>query len=113
MNFQGMSDAAVIAKLGGRAREERLRRNLTQATVAERAGIGTATLSRFESGNDVSLGTLIAVLRTLGALDGLDAILPAPALSPLTAGTASGEGRQRSRPKADPSPKDWVWGDDT
>jgi len=108
-----MTDSSVIRELGVRARQERLRRNLTQATVAERAGIGTATLKRLEDGNDVSLSTMIAVLRVLGGIDALDAILPTPPISPLDAQDSAKPQRQRSRPTTPQPSTGWVWGEDT
>lgn len=107
-----MTDSLIIRELGSRARQERLRRNLTQAIVADRAGIGTATLKRLEDGNDVSLSTMIAVLRVLGGIDALDAILPTPTISPLAAPGALKPQRQRSRPTTQQPSTGWVWGED-
>lgn len=112
MSMRDKTDTSVIRELGGRARQERLRRNLTQATVAERAGIGTATLKRLEDGNDVSLSTIVAVLRVLGGIDALDAILPTPLTSPLDAADTAKPQRQRSRPNAQQPSTGWVWGED-
>lgn len=47
-------------------------RSLTQAQVADRAGVGTTTLRRLERGDGgVSLENLLRVLRALGVLDDL------------------------------------------
>ncbi len=47
-------------------------RGLTQAQLADRAGIGRATLARFEQGDGgISLEGLLRVLRALGILDSL------------------------------------------
>ena len=47
-------------------------RGLTQAQLADRAGVSRDTLSRLESGDGgVSIETLLRVLRALGLLDGL------------------------------------------
>jgi transcriptional regulator with XRE-family HTH domain len=47
-------------------------RGLTQAQLADRAGIGRATLARFEQGDGgISLEGLLRVLRALGILDNL------------------------------------------
>ena len=47
-------------------------RGLTQAQLADRAGIGRATLARFEQGDGgISLESLLRVLRALGILDNL------------------------------------------
>lgn len=45
-------------------------RGLTQAQVAERAGVGRMTVHRLEAGDPgVSLETFLRVLRAVGALD--------------------------------------------
>jgi transcriptional regulator with XRE-family HTH domain len=47
-------------------------RGLTQAQLADRAGIGRATLARFEQGDGgISLESLLRVLRALGVLENL------------------------------------------
>ena len=47
------TDAAVLTELGGRLTRLRLERNLTQAQLAEQAGVSKRTVQRLESG-DVS-----------------------------------------------------------
>lgn len=47
-------------------------RGLTQAQLADRAGIARATLARFEQGNGgIGLESLLRILRALGILDNL------------------------------------------
>lgn len=47
-------------------------RGLTQAQLADRAGIARATLARFEQGDGgISLDSLLRVLRALGILENL------------------------------------------
>jgi transcriptional regulator with XRE-family HTH domain len=47
-------------------------RGLTQAQLADRAGIGRATLARFEQGEGgISLESLLRMLRALGILENL------------------------------------------
>lgn len=51
-------------------------RGLTQAQLADRAGIARATLARFEQGEGgISLDSLLRVLRALGILENLDRAL--------------------------------------
>ena len=69
-----LSDQQILAKLAGRLRSERLQRNVTQQALADLAGVGVATLRRFEGGEgNLSLLNLIAVLRALGLVHLLDA----------------------------------------
>lgn len=90
--------------VGRRLRDYRLRQNISRAHLAERAGLGVATVARAEAGHNPRLITLIRILRALGRLDSLDALLPEPALSPLDAiDRNSPEPRRRASPKrADP-----------
>lgn len=47
-------------------------RGLTQAQLADRSGIGRATLARFEQGDGgISLESLLRILRALGILENL------------------------------------------
>ena len=111
MDWLFVTDDAIIEELRERCRRERLVQNLTQADVAERAGLGTATVSRFERDRDYSpsLETFVRILRVLGALDTLEQILPPRPLDPLN--PAAGD-RLRARPAApDVAEGEWTWGD--
>ena len=77
------SDRAVLEELGRRLREARLERNLSQAEVADDAGIGRVTLQRMEAGESPSLINFIRVLRALDLLEGLDRLVPEPGPSPI------------------------------
>ena len=67
--------ARQLEALGDRLRLARLRRRLSAATVAERAGITRSTLSRAEKGDaGVALGTYVSVLRVLGLHGDLDGV---------------------------------------
>jgi transcriptional regulator with XRE-family HTH domain len=47
-------------------------RGLTQAQLADRSGVGVATVSRLENGDgNVTLESLLRVLRALGLLDSI------------------------------------------
>jgi putative transcriptional regulator len=95
MDFYSMTDKGVGAEIGGRIRSLRLRRNLTQQQVADAAALSLNAIKSLESGKGKLL-TLIAVLRELGALDGLEAFIPEPAISPLQLVRQQGKKRQRA-----------------
>lgn len=60
-----------LRKLGGRIKEARLRRRLTQELVAQRAGMTRPTLRRAEQGDpSVSAGSYALILQALGLLEG-------------------------------------------
>jgi transcriptional regulator with XRE-family HTH domain len=53
-------------KLPERLKAARERAGYTQEVLAVRAGIGTRTLARIESGEDVRYSTLVALANALG-----------------------------------------------
>src|SRR5262249_55225080 len=111
-----LTDDAVLAELGGRLARHRLERNLTQAEMAARAGIGTATLQRAERGQSVQLTSLGRLLRALGVLDGRGAGIPESLELPiaqLERGRRPVRRRARGR-RGGPVRRDaepWRWGD--
>lgn len=51
---------------------------LTQVELARRSGIGLTPLKRFEKTGAITLRNLVAILRELKLLDGLENLVPAP-----------------------------------
>ncbi|MFI5282996.1 MAG: helix-turn-helix transcriptional regulator [Candidatus Dormibacterales bacterium] len=113
----GNTDLAVLDELGRRIARARLERNLTQAQLAAKAGVGRATLQRLESGQDSELSTLIRTLRALGLLELLDRLVPEPPLSPIELLKLQGRERRRARSRVDsptsPPAPPWRWGDES
>jgi transcriptional regulator with XRE-family HTH domain len=110
-----ITDARVLKLLGERLLAIRLARNLTQAELAEQAGVSKRTLERLESGAVASqLSSLLRVCRALGVLDRFELLLPAPAPSPIAQLKRQGRPRQRaSREKAaSPEATPWTWAED-
>ena len=61
---------AILSTMGEQIKMARLRRNLSAALVAERAGISRATLCAVESGApSVAMGIYAAVLHALNNMD--------------------------------------------
>lgn len=74
-NLHAAVASTELKLLGTRIREARLSRNLTQAIVAEDAGLGRQTVIRIEDGEEgVAIGAYAAVLSVLGLLDGWGSI---------------------------------------
>ena len=107
------SDRAVLQALGRRLARHRLNRNLTQAALATQAGVSTLTVQRIEAGHSLQATNLIRILRALGLLDTLDALVPGPAISPIQQARMRGRIRQRASSRSDKPepPTDWSWGD--
>ncbi len=108
------TDQHVLAELGDRLAWHRLNRNLTQDQLAREAGVSKRTIVRLENGQSSQVTNLVRVLRALGILDNLDALIPAPLASPIEALKAKAQRRRRASPASKkPTPSsDWTWGDD-
>lgn len=66
----------AMTKLGADLSRARRRRQLTQASLAERSGVSAATIKRLERGDGrVALETLTRVLHVLGELARLERLM--------------------------------------
>jgi transcriptional regulator with XRE-family HTH domain len=110
------TDAAILTELGGRLTRVRLERNLTQAQLAEEAGVSKRTVQRLESGGvSPQLSGFIRVCRVLDLIEYFDLLVPEPLPSPVEQLKLGGKRRKRaSKTKtAQPSPKKWQWGNES
>jgi transcriptional regulator with XRE-family HTH domain len=112
-----LTDDAVLAELGRRLARARLARNLTRPVLAAEAGVSERTLARIEAGESTTLTNLVRVLRPLGLLESLDALVPADTVNPFTELSQRGRVRQRAsrtakRGEAPAREGRWVWGDE-
>lgn len=96
MGIEAWTDEAVLAEIGKRLHTERLNRNLTIEAVAERAGVSAKTVRNVEDGENHSVATLLGLLRALGLLSRVDALVPEPAVSPIELAKLAGKQRQRA-----------------
>lgn len=71
------------AQLGRQIRSLRLRQNLNQEQLAERAGIALNAVKNLESGRGATLRSLAQTLRVLDRLDWLNGLSPAVSISPV------------------------------
>lgn len=71
------------AELGKQIRTLRLRLDLDQKQMAERAGIALNAVKNLETGKGTSLHSLIQVLRTLNRTDWLGTLAPTVSISPV------------------------------
>ena len=97
--LEEMGNEAIRAELGTRLQRERLNQNITQAVLAEQAGISRRTLVAAEKGKGTTLETLIRLLRGLGKLGQLDQFLPEPPISPIQLAKLKGKVRQKASGK--------------
>ena len=109
-----LTDTAILEEMGGRLGRRRLDRELTQAALAEQAGLSKRTVERIEAGATVQVSSLIRVLRVLELVEGLEAWIPETGPRPLEVLKRQGRQRKRasSKRKTDRSGEPWSWGDE-
>ena len=109
-----LTDDAVLAEIGKRIARYRIDSRMTQAELAEQAGVSKRTVERIEAGASVQFSTFIRILRVLDLLQGLDRMIPEPVPRPLGLLKQKGKVRQRvsSRKPPEKAPKKWTWGDE-
>jgi len=95
MDYYSMTDQAILRELGGRFRDLRLRRNLTQQELADRAALSVTAIKSLEAGR-TRLQTVVSVLRELGRLDDLDQFIAPPGISPIQLARLGGKKRERA-----------------
>lgn len=82
--FVERTDPEIMRELGRRLAQIRRARDMTQAEVAARAGLGRATVSRAEHGQNPNLLTLVRLLRVYGRLEAMESFIPEPEVSPMS-----------------------------
>jgi transcriptional regulator with XRE-family HTH domain len=109
-----LTDDAVLAEIGERVTRRRIELQLTQATLAEQAGVAKRTVERLEAGGSTQTVSMIRVFRVLELLPGLDHLLPDAAPRPTDLLKRKGKARQRaSSPRRSATQdKPWSWNDD-
>ena len=90
----------------------RLLQNISQAKLAESAGVSRRTISRMENGQGVSLDTFIRVMMALGLADHLTTLLPDSKIRPIERVNRNNERKNASSPRTTKKQsKEWKWGD--
>jgi transcriptional regulator with XRE-family HTH domain len=87
-------------ELGRQLRMLRLRQNLDQEELADRAGIALNAVKNLETGRGATVRSLIQVLRVLNRVDWLRALAPAVTISPVQMLKAKTPRRRASRKSA-------------
>jgi transcriptional regulator with XRE-family HTH domain len=101
-----LTDAAVLQEIGERLERRRIDAGLTQAQLAEEAGISKRTVERMEAGHSTDSLMLLRVLRVLKLVQAVDQLLPDLPQSPLV--LLKGRGRMRKRVGHSRQPRDGV-----
>ncbi|TAG10889.1 MAG: XRE family transcriptional regulator [Verrucomicrobia bacterium] len=105
------TDDVLLKEIGARLASLRIEQNLTQAALAEQAGISKRTVERLESGAVATqLSGFLRICRVLKIIDRIDALLPEVSLSPMAQLREEGRKRQRATgQKTLSAPQKWTW----
>ena len=108
-----LTDDAILGEIGQRLARQRLQLRLTQAALAEQAGVSKRTVERIEAGGSAQMSSLIRLLRTLKLAPNLNALIPEAGPGPLDLLRLKGTPRRRvrSRPPV-VHERAWTWGDE-
>lgn len=83
MDIYALTDNMILSKIGESIKRQRLERNISQKELASSAGISISSIAAIERGENISLKTLIPLLRTLNSLHMLSDFLKEPEISPI------------------------------
>lgn len=112
-DYSVASTAQILGDLGRRFASVRLAKNMTQAQLAENAGVGEATVARLEKGTASSMDTVVRVMLALGLRTHLESLLPDPSIRPIERVRLQGRERRRARAKKVIEPAiPFKWGED-
>lgn len=98
------SDKAILATIGLFVQQTRIKQNLNQQELADKAAVSRSTVSLLERGENISLINLLKILRILDALYVLKTFEAREEISPLR--LAKGEKKSRKRVMKKDTPQD-------
>ncbi len=91
------SNMVILAEMGARMKEYRIRKNIQQRELASSAGISLDTVVRAERGESVGTEKLLRILRVLNMLENIDLLIPEPPISPVLLQKLKGRKKYRVR----------------
>ena len=77
-----LSDTQLSKRIGEKLKVIRLKRNITQHSLAEASSISLSSVKKVENGEIGSFDTLLRILRTLGMLESISQLFEEEHLSP-------------------------------
>ena len=111
-----MGEDAILQTVGKRLARRRLELELSQAQLAEQAGVAKRSVERIEAGISTQTSTLLRVLRILGVLENFVESIPDTGPRPLELLKLKGRERRRASPhvkrRQEDSGEPWSWGDE-
>ena len=113
--YDTLGDDAILEDIGRRLGRRRIALQLTQAALAEQAGVSKRTVERIEAGAVAQTLSLVRILRVLDLLSNLDQLIPETGPRPMDLLKLKGKERKRassSRTSSQPG-KAWSWENDS
>ena len=113
--FDTLGDDAILEDIGRRLGRRRIALQLTQAALADQAGVSKRTVERIEAGAVAQTLSLVRILRVLDLLRDLDQLIPETGPRPMDLLKLKGKDRKRassSRTSSQPR-KAWSWENDS
>ncbi len=110
------SDQSALAEVGRRLGKRRLELGMTQAELAEHAGVSKRTVERLEHGDSTQLTNYVRILRSLELLDVWVGMHPEPGTRPMDLLREQQRSPKRARRSAAHKAADnepWKWGDES
>jgi len=98
----------ILKELGKRLARVRKQQGFSQTRLAERAGLGVATIRRIELGQDSQMESWLKLMKSLQMISAIDALLPETYRSPMTEALSN----SKKRRKKEAAPSDSMWGDE-
>lgn len=77
-----LSDNQLCKLIGEKIKSIRLKRNITQQSLAEASSISLSSVKKIEKGEIGAFDTLLRILRTLGMLESISSLFEEDQLSP-------------------------------
>ena len=95
-----LSDTQLSKRIGEKLKAIRLKRNITQQSLAEASSISLSSIKKVENGEIGSFDTLLRILRTLGMLDSISTLFEEEQLSPSEYYEMVNKVKQKTRKRA-------------
>ena len=109
IQWNSMSDKALIKMIGKFIQHHRLNQNKSQSDVAKAANISRSTLSLLERGEKVTLNSLIQILRILDLLHIIEIFKIDNQISPIEYAKIQKKKRSRARSKGGNPNEELEW----
>ena len=78
-------DSQILSDLGLRIRDLRLSYGYSQVELSDKAAVSKSTVQRLENSGQISLDSLLKILRVLSAHEAIEEIAPKQSFDPQTA----------------------------